>query len=406
MRGVEGGEGHNTPVRGEVFCRPLPPNALLCQLGPAGEGGLGGEGHKTREGGEGHKILDGLALAEEIRQSPSGRDLPLLLLSSVRLRSDDPRPSALGISVYVHKPIRPAQLLDALCRALSVQVQREKKSPATPALDVGFAHRLPLRVLLADDNPINQKVGLSVLGKLGYRADVANNGNEVIHALEQKVYDVLFLDVQMPEMDGLECARQISQRWTRDKRPVVIAMTGKALLGDREKCLAAGMDDYVSKPVRIAELQAALERWGPTKTRKFDTSFLRRAQITTVSKDVLDPTILAELEGLPPTGGVSMLREVIELFLDSAPTRIIQIEQHIGEPAQLAFHAHALKSMSLHLGCKRLVTLANQLEELGLAGTVQDALPLVRELETAFAQAAIQLNALRDAEIARGAPRA
>jgi signal transduction histidine kinase/HPt (histidine-containing phosphotransfer) domain-containing protein/BarA-like signal transduction histidine kinase len=344
---------------------------------------------------------DGLALADEIRKQSFGRYLPLLLLSSVRLRSDDTRPSAAGISVFVHKPIRPAQLLDALCRAMSVQVARDKKAPSAPSLDVNFARRMPLRVLLADDNPINQKVGLSVLHKLGYRADVANNGLEVMSALEHKPYDVLFLDVQMPEMDGLECARQICTRWTRDKRPVVIAMTGNALMGDREKCLAAGMDDYISKPVRIAELQAALERWGPTKSRKFDTTFLRRSTQSPASTEVLDDSILAELRDIPPSDGVSMLRELIDLFLESAPGRLAQIEQFCNDAPKLAFHAHALKSMSLNLGCKRIVEYAQRLEELGRAGQVQDSLPLVRELELAFSQTKTELLVLRDAESAK-----
>ncbi|HWI58943.1 MAG TPA: response regulator, partial [Bacillota bacterium] len=188
--------------------------------------------------------LDGLALAEAIRNQPLGAHLPLLLLSSMRLRSDDTRPEQANISVYVHKPIRPSQLLDALCRALSIHLQREKKAPSAPTLDPHLARRYPVRLLLADDNPINQKVGLSVLQKLGYIADVANNGLEVLKALEQKLYDLLFLDVQMPEMDGLEAARQICQRWPAERRPCIIAMTGNALTGDREKCLAAGMNDY------------------------------------------------------------------------------------------------------------------------------------------------------------------
>lgn len=338
---------------------------------------------------------DGLSLADEIRGLPCGRFLPLLLLSSVRLRADDARPLAMGISVYVHKPIRPSQLLDSLCRAMSVQVQREKKSPSVPVLDANFARRLPLRVLLADDNSINQKVGMSVLGKLGYRADVVNNGNEVLATLENRVYDVLFLDVQMPEMDGLECARQICLRWTRDKRPVVIAMTGNALMGDREKCLAAGMDDYISKPVRIGELQAALERWGPTKSRKFDTAFLRRLQSTGSPADLLDKTILAELRDIAPNDGLSMLQELIDLYLESAPDRIGQIENFAGEPPKLAFHAQALKSMSINLGCKRIVQIAEKLEALGRAGTVQDALPLIRDLETAFGQTKLQLLEVR-----------
>src|SRR5581483_1011516 len=174
--------------------------------------------------------LDGLELAGKIRRLPHGDSLPVILLSSVRLRADDIRPMQIGISVFVHKPIRPAQLLDALYRGMGVQLQREKKAPLSPSLDASFARRFPLRLLLADDNPINVKVGLSVLQKLGYRADVANNGLEVVKALEQAPYDILLLDVQMPEMDGLEAARVICQRWPEPKRPKIIAMTGNALL--------------------------------------------------------------------------------------------------------------------------------------------------------------------------------
>jgi CheY-like chemotaxis protein/HPt (histidine-containing phosphotransfer) domain-containing protein len=339
--------------------------------------------------------IDGLALADDIRKQPSGRYLPLLLLSSVRLRGDDMRPTNAGISVFVHKPIRPAQLLDALCRAMNIQLQREKKAPSTPALDVNFAKRFPLRLLLADDNPINQKVGLSVLQKLGYRADLANNGIEVLHALEQKAYDLVFLDVQMPEMDGLEATRQICSRWTRDKRPCIIAMTGNALMGDREKCLAAGMDDYITKPVRIAELQSTLERWGPTRFRKSDTSFLTRATLLS-GESLLDESILAELREMSPAEGVNIVRELVDLFLESAPQRIAQINQFIADPSKLAFHAHALKSMGLNLGAKHIVDLSQKLEELGRAGELARAPGLLRELEVAFAQTKVRLLLLRE----------
>jgi CheY-like chemotaxis protein/HPt (histidine-containing phosphotransfer) domain-containing protein len=338
--------------------------------------------------------MDGLTLANEIRKQTHGRFLPVLLLSSVRVRSDDARPVESGISVHVHKPVRPAQLLEALCRALSVQVQREKKAPASPMLDAHLAHRLPLRLLLADDNPINQKVGLSVLQKLGYRADLANNGLEVIKALEQKTFDVLFLDVQMPEMDGLEAARQICQRWPAEQRPAIIAMTGNALMGDREKCLASGMDDYISKPVRVAELQAALERWGPLKRRP-DTSFTRRANPVRAD-DVLDQSIISELRAMPPADGVTMLRELVDLFLQGAPTHLHQISQSLNDSGNLAFHAHALKSMSLNLGAKRMVELCQRLEEFGRRGTLADAPAVFQELRTAFDQTKTHLFPLRD----------
>jgi signal transduction histidine kinase/HPt (histidine-containing phosphotransfer) domain-containing protein/BarA-like signal transduction histidine kinase len=339
--------------------------------------------------------MDGFSLAEEIRRQAYGRYLPLLLLSSVRLRGDDMRPLHASIAVVVYKPIRPAQLLDALCRAMSIQLQREKKAPFTPSLDATLARRLPLRLLLADDNPINQKVGLSVLQKLGYRADIANNGREVLEALQQKAYDVLFLDVQMPEMDGLEAARQICERWPAESRPRIVAMTGNALLGDREKCLQAGMDDYISKPVRIAELQAALERWGPTRSRKGDTAFLARSKPIS-PEALLDQHIIAELRGMPPADGVSMLQELVDLFLEGAPQRISQISQAINDAPNLAFHAHALKSMSLNLGARRVVEIAQRLEDMARSGQVDGAPALLQELQTAFAQTRTQLVPLRN----------
>jgi len=338
--------------------------------------------------------MDGLALAYEIRSHPYGRYLPLLLLSSVRLRGDDPRPANASISVFVYKPIRPAQLLDSLCRALSIQIQREKKAPPAPALDADLARRLPLRLLLADDNPINQKVGLSVLNKLGYRADVANNGLEVLQALEQKAYDVLFLDVQMPEMDGLEAARRICERWPAEKRPRIIAMTGNALMGDREKCLQAGMDDYISKPVRIGDLQAAIERWG-TGPRKSETSFFTRPKPLSVDQ-LLDQSIISDLREMPPDNGVSMLRELIDLFLEGVPQRLTEISQNLGNAEKLAFEAHALKSMSLNMGAKRIVEIARTLEEQGSAGLTAEAPTLLKELESAFTQTRAHLLPLRD----------
>ena len=339
--------------------------------------------------------MDGLALTEQIRKQPSGRYVPLLALSLPRPGGEHVQPLPTSICMFVHKPIRPAQLLEALCRAMSVRIQREKKAPSAPTLDPDLARRLPLRLLLADDNPINQKVGLSVLQKLGYRSDLAGNGLEVLKALEQKAYDILFLDVQMPEMDGLEAARQICQRWPLERRPRIIAMTGNALVGDREKCLQAGMDDYISKPIRIGDLQAALERWGRTRSRKSDTAFVQRLRSGSAD-NLLDQIVILELRNTRPSDGVSMLEELVDLFLEGAPQRMAQISQSINDGPMLAFHAHALKSMSLNLGAKRMVELSQKLEDLGRARNVHGAPALLKELETVFAQTQAQLVVLRD----------
>jgi len=206
---------------------------------------------------------DGLKFAEEIHRLPDRQAVPLILLSSSRLSPQNDRFAAAGISGFIYKPIRRTQLLDALTGVLEGRL-RNRKKPVHAVVDSTLASRLPLRILLADDNQINLKVGQRFLEKMGYRIDMVGNGCEVIQALEKQPYDIVFLDVQMPEMDGYEAARQIVRRWSK-QRPRLIAITGNALQGDREKCLEAGMDDYITKPIQAKEVEEKLQLWGKTK---------------------------------------------------------------------------------------------------------------------------------------------
>jgi CheY-like chemotaxis protein len=202
------------------------------------------------------------ALAETIRGLPNGQSIRILLLTSTHLRAGDPRAAASNICFCIYKPIRPKQLLSVLSQSFDENTKSLRKAPALPVFDPSFASRLPLRILLADDNRVNQKVGRRFLERLGYRVDVVGNGREVLNSLERQPYDITFLDVQMPEMDGYETARELCRRWTKDNRPRIIAITGNAMQGDRERCLEAGMDDYISKPIRIEDVRIALEKWG------------------------------------------------------------------------------------------------------------------------------------------------
>ena len=188
--------------------------------------------------------------------------IPLILLSSLGGYGQDIPPGLFTVSLI--KPIRASALFDALV-GLFAQSGPGAAAPAGGAARPGaeLAQRRPMRILLAEDNAVNQKLALRLLGQMGYRPDVAANGLEALQALEQQSYDVVLMDVQMPEMDGLEATRQIRARWPGVQGPRIIAMTANAMQGDRENCIAAGMDDYLSKPIRVNELVQALARCAP-----------------------------------------------------------------------------------------------------------------------------------------------
>jgi PAS domain S-box-containing protein len=213
--------------------------------------------------------MDGVMLASELKSIPGVETMPLILLSSIAHHMT-PSENAL-FAVRLTKPAKAAQLRTVLCTVLGTEMEPEMMSEAdkTPnELQNGESQEVAkqrLRILLAEDNPINQKVALKMLGKLGYRADVVANGLEVLQSLKHVAYDVILMDCQMPEMDGYEATRQIRMREQEEGGPRVhiIAMTAHAMQGDREQCLAADMDDYLGKPVRTMELQQALERVHP-----------------------------------------------------------------------------------------------------------------------------------------------
>jgi CheY-like chemotaxis protein len=161
---------------------------------------------------------------------------------------------------YLAKPIRQSQLFDTLVGLLVGETAPKPVLPAKSQIDPTMAARHPLRILLAEDNVVNQKLALRILQQMGYRADLASNGLEAVESVERQTYDVILMDVQMPEMDGLEASRRITAKWSASQRPRIVAMTANAMQGDREMCLSAGMDDYLTKPIRVERLVEALHQ--------------------------------------------------------------------------------------------------------------------------------------------------
>ncbi len=206
--------------------------------------------------------MDGATLAARIRGA--GHTLPLVLFSSLGRQE-----GASGLfAAQLAKPLHQSQLFDTLVTLLAHdRAPVAAPSALKPKIDATLAARHPLRILLAEDNVVNQKLALRLLLQMGYRADLASNGIEAIESVERQPYDVVLMDVQMPEMDGLEATRRIVAKWPAEQRPRIVAMTANAMAGDREECLAAGMDDYVTKPIRVDALVAALDNVTPRKDR-------------------------------------------------------------------------------------------------------------------------------------------
>ncbi len=200
--------------------------------------------------------MDGLMLTREIRKLHES--LPVILLTSLgrkEIGADD-----LEFAAYLTKPLKPSALFDAVAEIFARHLVMPKADSAKPSVDADLAKKRPLRILLAEDLQVNQKLALRLLEQMGYRADVASNGLEAVESVERQAYDVILMDVQMPDMDGLDATRAIRKKQIR--QPHIIAMTANAMQGDREMCIEAGMDDYISKPIRIHELVAALNLAG------------------------------------------------------------------------------------------------------------------------------------------------
>ena len=305
---------------------------------------------------------DGVALAQEICALRGERRLPLVMLTSVGTATRSEAEAIHCFEAWLTKPVKPSQLYDALVKALAPGgPAAEPAADAAPSAAAPFADRLPFRILLAEDVVLNQKFALLALEQLGYRADVAANGLEALAALERQPYDVVLMDVQMPELDGLEATRHIRSGMLQAGQPYIIAMTANAMQGDREACLQAGMDDYVSKPVYLAELRAALERAAGGRA---SSSALRQESLASL---------------LERKGG----SELVALFAEEVARYASGFRQalHAGDPRTLARLAHDLKGSSGYFGAERLAELCRRLEQMGRAAALEGAAPLLAETE-------------------------
>ncbi|HWQ66099.1 MAG TPA: response regulator [Methanospirillum sp.] len=268
------------------------------------------------------------------------------------------------------------------CTIRASQTKEPLERTLTTEIDPHLSKHLPLRILLVEDNPVNQRLALHILQRMGYLADLSSNGHEALEAVLTRTYDVVLMDVQMPDMDGLEATRQICESFPQQSRPYIIAMTAMAMRGDRELCLKAGMDDYISKPVRIPDLVAALQR--SRRPGRKATGF-EDAPDT----GPFDSSVLAELKALAETGDSDFLKEVFTLYREDSQKLMYKMQEAVknADPTALMEASHALKGSSGEVGARAIAGISLELEKLGMAGTIEGAAPLLEQLESELSRA-------------------
>ncbi|MEA5601889.1 GAF domain-containing protein [Nostoc sp. UHCC 0252] len=337
--------------------------------------------------------VDGMTLGEQIKANSAIASLPLIMLTSTNQRDEIQRALKIGFAAYLVKPVKPSRFLDIIMTILGAQIeQEESKRPANRSPLTGvriqesefgsqnsglknyenngnyYSGLSKLRILLAEDNLVNQKVALKQLQSLGYSADVAGNGEEVLQLLEKIPYDLILMDCQMPFLDGLETTKEIhcwqESKFVSGRRPVVIAMTANAMKEDQQMCLDAGMDDYLSKPVIKEKLAAALQRWGSMIFMVKETN----AKQTVSTTDIGSVNLPIDWERLHrlSENNLEFELELLQMFVEDIQPRLEVIKTAIAthDFGQIGQEAHQIKGASANIGATAMHLAAEKLEQL------------------------------------------
>ena len=331
-------------------------------------------------------VMDGQALGKKIKADPDLNETVLIMLTSVGRHGDAARAKEIGFAAYLTKPVKRSQLYNCLATVIGSAATGEAASRrAVPREGRPSPAGKRVRVLLAEDNITNQQVALKILSKLGHRADAVANGREAVEALKMIRYDVVLMDCQMPEMDGFEATAAIRDPATGVTWPEVpiIALTAHAMKGDRERCLDAGMNDYVAKPVHVADLHAAIERqWkgsGSPSLHDSDDETPATEQPVTFDR-------MGLLERLG--GDETALEDLVRSFVQELPDLLEKTRRalHAVDPSGLSAVAHTIKGASANIGALMIRDMAKAIEECSKEGKINATGPIINELEKAFDQ--------------------
>jgi signal transduction histidine kinase/CheY-like chemotaxis protein/HPt (histidine-containing phosphotransfer) domain-containing protein len=347
--------------------------------------------------------MGGLQLVREIRSDASNANTALIMLTSAFLEGDADALREAGIRAHLLKPMRQPELLEALTTALGDREETTSTRRRAALVESGTGDDYAMagsRVLLVEDNAVNREVALAMLRQLGCQVDLAENGLEAVQALERASYDVVLMDCQMPVMDGYEATAQIRRREAEKDsgcRTPIVAVTANAVEGDRERCLAANMDDYLSKPFKKAALIGVLERWSDAE-RESDSaggaSAEGPASEIPAEPPALDPSILDDLRALENPDCPTLVADVVHTYVDSSSELLADLRAAVADQNAegVAQSAHALKSSSANVGALPLATLCRELEAMGREDDLSGAKDLFESLLIEYQRAIAALR--------------
>jgi len=343
--------------------------------------------------------MNGFELARAIKSDPRLQSPKVILLTSLDRRDDPEQLRDAGVDATMTKPVKQAALCETLLGLLSDGREPREVKAGLVVLERPQPVEQPpnrqLRILIAEDNVVNQKVALHQLQKLGYLADVVDNGRAALDALERTDYDLVFMDCQMPELDGYAATTEL-RMWERAERKTwIVAMTANSLEGDREKCLAAGMDDYVSKPVKIENLQAAIDRFLGIRDLQQD---VRDGGATAP----IDLGTIESFRGLEDNAGDDLLAKLIDVFLENTPRVLTDARAALvaNSTPGLARAAHTLRGSCSNFGAERMRVACRELEDFSNRGVIEGSEELLAAIEREFSYVRIALERARPASAA------
>jgi CheY-like chemotaxis protein/HPt (histidine-containing phosphotransfer) domain-containing protein len=350
----------------------------------------------------------GLLLAAQIKASPATRATRLVLLSPERLAADPVQRREAGVAYQLIKPARAADLFACLATPPRGQVVPAPRFLPPRPLQLDASRPRTRRVLLAEDNPVNVEVAKAMLESLDLQVDCARNGEDALQAVRTNQYDAVLMDCQMPVMDGFAATASIRREEReagRGRVLPIIAITANALQGDREACLAAGMDDYLSKPFSQQEIAAVIGRWmalplAATIHHDDEPPRLPRESVEVIQRDVINRVALDKIRALSRERGDALVQKVIAAYVDDTPQQLHTLRSAIDglDTGNVRRIAHTLKSASANVGAEALAALCKEMEHLGRADTTEGAAAILTDMEQEFQAVRHSLTAILEKE--------